>query len=109
MVRGRASGGWWEPSRLRAPQGSRVLSEPRPHQPSVCELQGRKRDLHRDSPAWWRQAVPGALGGACAWEGVWQRRGAGGGSRLWFLSWADDLILQLACWRANEVKKIHGK
>lgn len=70
MVRGRASGGWWEPPCLRAPQGSRVLSEPRPRQPSVCELQDRKRDLHRDSPAWWRQAVPGALGGACAWEGV---------------------------------------
>lgn len=70
MVRGRASGGWWEPPCLRAPQGSRVLSEPRPRQPSVCELQDRKRDLHRDSPAWWRQAVPGALGGACAWKGV---------------------------------------
>ena len=35
-----------------------------PRQPSVCELQGRRRDLQGDRPAWRRQAVPGL------WEGV---------------------------------------
>ena len=46
-------------------------------------------------------------------QGLWEEHMRGwegdGGNRLWFLSRADDLILQLVCWRANEVKKIRGK
>ena len=61
-----------------------------PRQPSVCGLQGRRRDLQGE-------AVPGL------WEGV------GGVPGLWISSRADSLTLQLACGRTNEVEKIRGR
>ena len=81
---------------LRAPM---LCPSQGPCQPSVCELQGRRRGLQGDSPAWWRQTVPRL------WEGV---EGAASWG-LWFSSCADSLTLQLACGRTNEVGKIHGK
>lgn len=66
-----------------------------PCQPSVCELQGRRRGLQGDSPAWWRQTV------LRLWEGVGGRPGASGSRHVPTVSPCSWPAGELMRWRKS--------